>query len=67
MFGALKGQKEALNPLEMGLQTVVSALWVLGIKPSPFARTVNVLNSGTISQALMKSEQIRALFMGGGA
>ena len=41
MFGALKGQKEALNPLEMGLQTVVTAMWVLGIEPGFFGRAVS--------------------------
>lgn len=31
--GAHRGQKRALNPLELNLQTAVNRMWVVGIKP----------------------------------
>jgi len=39
MYGAVGGQKRVLNPLELELWTVVTAMWKLEIKVGSFART----------------------------
>ena len=40
------------DSLELELQTVVSCMWVLGIEPGSFGRTVNLLTSEPSLQPL---------------
>ena len=42
--GAHGGQKRALDPLELELQIILSAMWVSEIKPRSSARALIALN-----------------------
>lgn len=47
--GALRGQRRVSDPLRLGLQKVVTIMWVSGNKPRSSGRTAIVLNYGAIS------------------
>ena len=49
--GIHRSQKMVLGTLELGLQTVVAAMWVLGIKPRSSSRAVSALKHWAISAA----------------
>jgi hypothetical protein len=68
MPGAQESQKWALDLLELELQMVVNAMWVLGTKPRPSAVATTLLNHWAISSAptffgnsLMTRRKIRPL------
>jgi hypothetical protein len=44
MYGAARGQKRVLDPLELEIWTVVSVMWELGIKVGSSPRTTCALN-----------------------
>ena len=53
MPGTLTGQRvRSLDPLKLELQAVLSAMWLIGTKPSFSTGVANVLNLRTISLAL---------------
>lgn len=47
--GALRGQKRVSDPLRLGLQKVVTIMWVSGNKPRSSGRTAIALNYRAIS------------------
>jgi hypothetical protein len=53
------GQKSALDPLQMELQTVVTAMWVLGIKPGSSERVAMLL---TFEPSLLKMNIVAMSF-----
>lgn len=43
-IGVIRDQTRASDPLELGLQVLVAAVWVLGIECRSSARSASVLN-----------------------
>lgn len=58
IHGAWEGQKRVSDLLRLELQIVVSLMWVLGIKPGPLRKAVNVLNDRASSLALRTGQMV---------